>query len=270
MKDISKEITKASEELQVVMMANLFLISENIIFQIMARKKRLNPSKYQDAIKKIKPKGINEYKNDLQAAIAAISSDSLDQVKSEIPSKRNIQLMENEERLLFGEFEKLPANIRNRIKASNDLLIGTQIADLEKAMFFQFGDSVYSEKPDKEIERDLKEKADKYIEGNAIKTGATLTATKTVNEVRNAFFFTKEVLEEIEAFEFMNSNPISAICRDLVGTIFSKNDPNHYRYTAPLHYNCKSWIRPMLKLKKNQKIEKLEPSTKEIKDSVQF
>lgn len=35
-------------------------------------------------------------------------------------------------------------------------------------------------------------------------------------------------------------------------------------------HNCKSFIRPILKLKPNQKIEKFKPSTKKIEDTIQF
>ena len=199
-----------------------------------------------------------------------MSSDALDQARKDVPAAKNVKLMENEERLLFGEFENLPADIRRRINNSNQLLIDTQIADLEKAIFFQFNSSLSSDKPIKEIESDMSEKAESYITGNAIKAGASVVAANVVNEARNAFFFDKKTLEHIEAFQFMNGDPVSLICNDLAGLIFDKNDPNAFRYTPPLHYNCKSWIRPILRLKKGQEIQKFKPSTKKIEDTIQF
>lgn len=267
---INKDIKKSKEAIQDVMQSNLALIAQSMIDQIIGKAKNLTPSKMLNATKDIKPKGVNAYKSDLKSTLAVVSSDALDQARSEVPAAKNVKLMENEERLLFGEFEQLPPDIRGRINNANQLLIGTQIADLEKAIFFQFNSSVASEKPIKEIEADMTEKAEKYILGNAIQAGASVVAANTVNESRNAFFFEDDVLEEVEAFQFMNGDPVSPICNDLAGTIFSKNDPNAFRYTPPLHYNCKSWIRPILKLKPNQKIEKFEPSTKELKNSIQF
>ena len=270
MANIKKQIKVSKESIQDVMQMNLAKIAESMISQIIGRAKKLNPSQMLNATKDIKPKGIAAYKSDLKATLAVVSSDALDQARKEVPRAKNVKLMENEERLLFGEFEKLPADIRRRINNSNQLLIGTQIADLEKAIFFQFNSSVASDKPLKEIEADLNEKAETYITGNAIQAGSAVVAANVVNEARNAFFFDKKTLEEIEAFQFMNGDPVSLICNDLDGLIFDKNDPNAFRYTPPLHYNCKSWIRPVLKLKKGQEIQKFKPSTKKIEDTIQF
>ena len=270
MANIRKQIKNSKESIQEIMQLNLAIIAESMISQIIGKAKKLNPSQMLSATKDIKPKGIANYKSDLKATLAVVSSDALDQARKEVPKAKNVKLMEDEERLLFGEFEKLPADIRRRINNSNQLLIGTQIADLEKAIFFQFGSSVASEKSIKEIESDLNEKAETYITGNAIQAGSAVVAANVVNEARNAFFFDKKTLEEIEAFQFMNGDPVSLICNDLDGLIFDKNDPNAFRYTPPLHYNCKSWIRPILRLKKGQEIQKFKPSTKKIEDTIQF
>lgn len=266
----NKQIRKSKEAIQDTMQIGLAAIADSIISQVINKAKKLPQSKMGDAIKNVNPKKTNQYKSDLKATLAVVSSDALDQARSEVPKKKNVKLMENEERLLFGEFENLPPKIRKRITDANNLLIGTQIADLEKAIFFQFNSSVASEKPIKEVESDIREKAEAYIVGNAIQAGASVVSANTVNEARNAFFFEDDVLEEIEAFQFMNGDPVSIICTDLAGTIFAKDDPNAFRYTPPLHYNCKSWIRPILQLKKGQKIEKFKPSTKKIEDTIQF
>lgn len=269
-KSISKQIKDSKEETQDTMQINLAFISDSMIDQVMKNKKRLSDAQVLNSTKDIKPKGINAYKSDLKATLAVISSLALDQARSEVPMASKVKLMENEERLLFGEFEQLPSPIKKRINSSNQLLIGTQISDLEKAIFFQFGSSVSSDKSDSEIEFDMKEKAESYITGNAISAGSSVVAANMVNEARNAFFFQDDVLDQIEAFQFMNGDPVSIICNDLAGTIFAKDDPNAFRYTPPLHYNCKSWIRPILKLKSNQIIVKFKPSTKKIEETIQF
>lgn len=266
----NKQIKKAGDEIENVMQRNLASIADSIIKRLIKKAKSLPNSRMLDAVKGIKPSGLNIYKSDLKATMAVVASDALDYARNEIPKAKKVKLMENEERLLFGEFENLPPKIRKRIETSNQLLIGTQIADLEKAIFFQFNSSVVAEKDIKNIEYDVNEKAQSFIGGNSIKAGAAVTAANMVNEVRTAFFFSDEVLEEIEAFEFMNGDPVSAVCTDLAGTIFSKNDPDAFKYTPPLHYNCKSWIRPILKLKKGQEIKKLKPSTQKIEETIQF
>lgn len=269
---VSKQIKDSTEEIRKMMQFNLSMIANSMVSQIMGKANALPESKRLDATKDISSKGINAYKSDLRAAIAAVSSIALDGARKEVPKASKVKLMENEERLLFGEFEKLPANIRKRINASNDKIIGTQISDLEKNLFFTFDSATRKKLGLSETEFELNESSGMYVSGNAVRGAASVSAANTVNEVRNAFFFEDEVLEQIEAFEFMNNTPQNrtAICEDLVGTIFAKNDPNHFRYTPPLHYNCRSWIRPILKLKKNQEITKLKPSTAKIEETIQF
>lgn len=266
---ISKQIKKSKESIQEVMQVNLAFIADSIIEKIMNNARKSTRSTVLNSTKGIKPSGINAYKSDLKATLAVVSSDALDQARSEVPSKSKVKLMENEHRLLFGEFENLPPEMRRRINNANQLLIDTQIADLEKTIYFQFNSSVTSDKPLKEVESDVRDKAEKYITGNAILAGAGVVSATTVNESRNSFFFDDEVLGEIEAFQFMNEVPNAQICKDLKGKYFPKNDPNFFRYTGPLHYNCDSWMRPVLKLPKGVKVERLTPTKAGIK-SIQF
>ena len=270
MKDIKKDIEAGAIELKNIMQANLANIAEDMIDQVIKKSKKLKGMDKFNAIKDIKPKGIDVYKNEILTVMAVIASDSLDQVRKEIPKASKVKFIENEERLMFGEFENLPKDIRQRITQSNDLLVGTQIADLEKSIFLQFDSSTSSGKDIAVIKKDMEEKAEKYILGSSVRVASTISSSQIVNESRNGFFFEDEVLDEIEAFQFMNSDPVTLICKDLVGTVFSKNEANHFLYTPPLHYNCKSWIRAIIKLDKNQKITRLKPSSKKIADTIQF
>ena len=268
-KNISKDIEKAALQIKDVMQMNLATITDDMISQIMVNYRKSTPSTQINSTKNIKQRGVNKYKQEILASMSTVSFDAFQQVRTEVPAAKNVKLMENEERLLFGEFEKLPTAVQKRLKLSSQQLIGAQMADLEKAIFFQFGSSIVNTDSAKEIQADMEDKAEKYITGPAVTSGSTLNAANTVNEARNAFFFDDQVLEEIEAFQFMNGDPVSPICQWLAGKIFPKNHPNHLRFTPPLHYNCKSWIRPILTLKKSQKVEKLNPP-KTAKESIQF
>lgn len=265
-----KQIKAGSEEVKQVMQLNLEFISQSIIDQIMVNARKLSRANMLNATKDIKPKGLVAYRQDLEATMAALSSVALDQVRKEVPAAKNVKLMENEERLLFGEFERLPAQTRKRITASNQKIIGTQVADLEKNLFFTFDSATRKNLGLSEIEFELNESSGAYVSGNSVNAAARVQSARTVNDVRNAFFFNDEVLSEIEAFQFMNESPNAAICVNLQNTIFAKDDPNHFRYTGPLHYNCDSWMRAILKLKKGQEIEKLQPTTKAAIESIQF
>ena len=192
MANINKDIARSKIEIESVMQSNLALIAESIIRQVINKAKRLKPSNILKAIKDIKPKGSHKYKVDLKSVLSVLSSEALDQARKEVPAAKKVKLMENEHRLLFGEFEELPPDIRKRISAANELLIGTQIADLEKALFFHFTSAVASEKPLKEIESELNDKAESYILGPAIQAGSSVVAANVVNEARNAFFFDRD------------------------------------------------------------------------------
>ena len=252
-----KQIKIGGEALKKIMQVHLVEISKNIIKKLMInhRKNKTN------AVKNINPSGKTFYKDDLKKAVSVIAKKALDEAKKEIPKVLDYK---------FSEFEKLPPKIRKRILQANELLINTQVADLEKAIYFQYNSSVASGLSESEIAYLVSEKAGSYIESNSISAGAFLSSANMVNEVRNAFFFDDKVLESIDAFQFVNGDPVTDICSDLDGLIFSKNDPNAFKYTPPLHYNCKSYIQPIVNLKKGQKIEKLRPSTNELDDQIQF
>jgi SPP1 gp7 family putative phage head morphogenesis protein len=122
-----------------------------------------------------------------------------------------------------------------------------------------------------QIQADLNDSAIGWLDGTALETGASLNASTIINSARNAFFFDDQVLEEVEAFEFVNGDPVTEICQDLNGTVFAKDDPAADRYMPPLHWNCKSYIVPILKGNLgNKEIEKLKPSNKRLDAMVQF
>ncbi len=277
-KNISKDIEKASKNLKFIMQDNLSSIAGNMISQVMTNYRQLGSTKKIDATKNIKKVGEKNYQNEILTATSLISANSLEQASKEVPKAKNVKLAEKIPSIKLGEFEKLPPKVRNSLKRNSELLIGTQLADLEKVLFFQFNTSLRNDVSENQIENEMIESAEKYIEGNAINAGASVVAANVVNDARQAYFFEDEVLEEIDAFQFVNGDPVSPICNELAGTVFSKNDPNLQKYWTPLHYNCKSWMRPILKgnlpkVKNSKgeygKTEKFTPS-KAAQKSIQF
>lgn len=244
---IKQSITDASKALKKIMQENLAEIAKEMIAQIMVGYRNLPESQRFNAIKDVAPKGINAYKSALKNAVSVVAYEALKDVRKEIPSKRNVRLAFDEDSLKLGEFESLPADIQKRILAQVNLLTGTQISDLEKRVYFQYTSSVDSTDSETLIQSDLSESAEDYIGGQSVNGGADATASQTINEARLAFFTDDSVEEEIEAYEFVNEDPVSQICTDLAGTVFAKDDPDLYRYWPPLHFNCKSWIRAILK-----------------------
>lgn len=244
---IKQKISEASAALKKIMQENLAEITREMIEQIMIGYRNLPPSKRLNAIKDVSPVGIMAYKKAMKNAVSVIAYDALQQARREVPKKRNVKLAFDEESLQLGEFENLPADIQARIMSQINLLTGTQIADLERAVYFQYTSSVVSTDSESLLYNDLETAAEDYLEGTAISGASSASAAQIINEARLAFFSDDAVSEEIDAYEFVNEDPVAEICQDLAGTVFDKEDPDLNRYWPPLHFNCKSWIRPILK-----------------------
>lgn len=236
---VRADIKEATLALREVMREGLSSIADAMIAQIMKNYRNLTDSKRFDATKDVKAEGINAYRESLLSAMTVIAADALEKARKEVPKKKNVRLAEiNEDALKLGEWEKLPPDLRRKLESQLRLLIGTQIADLEKVVYFQFNSSVDSTDSEATLKADLEDAAGEFVLGNSINGGASATSAQTINEARIAFFLDDEVSQEVEAFEFVNGDPVSPICTDLAGTIFAKDDPNLHRYYPPLHFNA--------------------------------
>lgn len=263
------QITEATNAMRDLMQSYLNETATKMIEKVMKNVRNLPDASKLNAIKNIPWYGVTEYKAALLEAMTLVSSEALAQARKEVPAAKKVKL---------GEWENLPASIRKRLTAKNTLLINTQMSDLEKAIFFQFQSSVDSTDSLDTLEQDLIEASDSYVFGQAIVGGSGVISAEIVNEARSAFFYADDVLEEIDAFVFVNENPVTDICIDLNGTVFAKDDPGRDRYQPPLHFNCKSSIQAILKgnldhaLKKygQEEIQKLKPSKSAYEDTIQF
>lgn len=257
-----------------VMQDGLLPIADLMIGQITKAWKNATPAQRAKAVGDIPIKGKAEYKQLIKDAITLAAYEALQDARKEVPKASNVKLVEKLDSVKFATktiYEKLPKALRDFIDTNTELLVGTQLDDLKKNLLFQYRDSFDTTEDLAVLRGDLKDAAVEFIDGQGVTAGANLVASKTVNEARSAFFFDKETLEEIDAFEFVNGDPVTPVCADLAGTIFAKDDPNMFRYTPPLHWNCKSYIQPILKGNLgNKEIEKLKPSTKKIEDTIQF
>lgn len=268
---IRRLIQQGSLALKAVMIEHLSIMAENMIQQVIAHMKTLPESKRMDAIMDLQPKGVQAYREAMLAAMSVISADALKEARKEVPNGKSVQLSEDvENSLQLGEFEKLPASIRNKLFRQYQLLSMTQITDLQKTIAWQFNHSVDSTDSLAILKADLEDAAYEMATGPRVTAGAGSIASQIVNETRGEFFDDPEIRSQISAFRFVNGDPVSPICQDLAGTIFDVDDPDRFRYTPPLHFNCKSYIEPIIELKSGMEITKLKPSTAKLEDSIQF
>lgn len=271
-------IKESASILEEVMLTELAAIGDAMVTKIIGRARGLTPSERLKAINDIPWPGEMDYQRAITEALAEIALDSISSARAEVPGAKNVKLSEQIEGAMTlaassttTVLSQLPAALQRFIKKQAELLVGTQLADLQKNIVYQYTDSYDTTDDMDVVAADLRGAAADYIEGQAPSAGASLLSAKTVNEARNAFFFEPDVLEEVDAFEFVNGDPVTQVCQDLSGTVFAKDDPDMFRYTPPLHWNCKSYIRPIPRGKiGNRQIEKLKPSTKAIEETIQF
>lgn len=243
-----KQLRAAKEEIKALMQVSLKAMGDDLISQLTAKAKKLPPSKALEAIKQVSPKGSLEYKAALKDALARVAQQALEQARREVPKVKSLRFAElGGASMTLSEFDKLPPQIKKRVQAQTDLLTDSQLADMQKAVLFQYSSSVGSTESAAIVAKDLTESLAKYVEGASVSAGAGNVVGFVVNDARMYFFNQPEVQDEIEAYEFINNDPQSEICKDLAGTVFAKDDPESARFMPPLHHNCESYIAPVLK-----------------------
>lgn len=248
--------------LRELMMVSLSKIASNVIEDVMKNYRNSIPSQQINATKGVATRGMNEYKAELKEALAVIAREAIEDAKKEIPNGKKIK---------FSELDRLAPEVAKRVLNQSELLVGKQLADLKSKIFFQFSSSQASTDSESTIEKDLQDAGDDFIEGVSVTAGASASASTIVNESRSAFFYQDDTLEEIEAFQFVNDSPVTDICEDLNGSIFAKDDPDADRYRPPLHWNCDSYIIPILVGNlKGREVGGLKPSNKKLEDQIQF
>lgn len=269
----------SGDALKEIVQSHLTVIAENMIDQIRRKFQAAIPSDRINAINGIEPVGVNAYKDEILTAFSIISFDAIEEARKEVPKKKNVKLCDAKvSTFKLSEFDKLPPDIQKKIKQQAKLLVGTHIADLEKNIFFQFNSSWDATDSMDELMDDLFDSADDYIRGVAVTSGSATLASKLVNDARSAFFLDDDVLSEVEGFVFRNDDPVSEVCENLElhfgpdsGNIIAKDDPDLFKYTPPLHFNCKSSLEPVLLGDSGgRETKKFRPTTSEIENKIQF
>lgn len=265
---IKKQIREARQGLRELMQEHLAIIAQNLVNQIMSRARRLPPAQALDAIKGLDHVGIADYRDALTTALAVVATDALEQVRREVPKAKNVKL---------SEFDDLPADVKRKIKAQIQLLLGTadadgtQISDLKKSILFQYTSSHDSTDSLDLIQEDLESAATDFIDGQSVAGSSSYLASKVVNDSRKSFLLDPEVTEQLAALQYMNEDPVTAICNDLADTVFSPTDPGADRYWPPLHWGCDGWVMPVLPGNLGGKeVTSLKPSKASLEDEIQF
>lgn len=176
------------------------------------------------------------FKDMFKASTGDTANKALDNVLKELGATRDTFK-------LADDIGDLPKSMQKAILAEALLTAEFLDVDLEKVVLFTFNLNFDQTDSAAVIKQELTIQRDKFMTPNRTKTAATNVTSKVTNSVRNDVFQSPDVLEEIESFVFVNPNPISAICQNLTGRVFSKEEYATTPFLPPLHHNCKSTIR---------------------------
>ncbi len=196
-------------------------------------------------------KGVNQYKTELRESLAEVANSSLEGARKDTPKAKNVKLSEHIQLAAprGGYFNALPTNVKRIVQNAADLIVKTQVNDLEKIVSFQYNSSSAASDNIDQILFDVEGAAQNTIDGStangtSIDAAAGNAISSIENQARLEWFFEPDVLDTIESFTFTNEDPISEICQELDGTTWAVNDPDLDRYSPPLHHNCKSRLEP--------------------------
>ena len=273
---IEQEAKTVSE----VMKSNLQFIGEKLVADVVRKYKQLPENSKLKAIDNIKLGGTAKYKRQLKGTLTTTSTKALEQVKQEVPDAADVKLKNNDEffklldnygsiKFADSDFSALPAHVRKLIALQSTRIVDRQAAELEDRVAFTFMQTEQTTDSAATIEKEISNAANDYVDSATINTAATNVSSTLVNQTRNEFFFDDEVLEEIYAFRFVNSDPKAPICIRLAGQVFAKNDTEFLQFSPPLHHNCKSYLAAVPNAAKTKPvIEPLPPITADQRKSI--
>ncbi len=180
--------------------------------------------------------GSNEFKKSIRSYIGEVGQAAIDKVLQEIgKTKESLKLTEE-------EFKDLPNKSKRKLVAEAKLFSDFLDNDMEKVVLFAFNGFVDETDSAAALTQEMTRQRDRYLSGPALRAASVNMTSKTVNTIRNDVFQEPDVLDDIESFIFTNPAPVSAICQNLTGRVFSKEEYATTPYLPPLHHNCKSFI----------------------------
>ncbi len=267
---VPKQIKDGKGLLKQVFQEGLATIADDYISRLMSACRRAQPAQKINAIRGLDLVGVQSYKSEVIDALGTVAFAAITQARKEVPKAKDVKLSDAGA-ILFSDYDRLPPRLAKQIKNRTDILVGKQIGDLQATINFAYGNAEDETDSDDSVESTIRDSALGWLDGTALESGSSLNSAQVISDARNAFFFDDDTLQEIDAFEFVNGDPVTEICQDLAGTIFAKDDPGADEYFPPLHWNCKSSIQPILLGDLGDRdTEALKPSKASLDDEVEF
>lgn len=238
---VESKIDKDAEALKKIMIDNLNGFRDQIVSQSGNHWKGSSESKKVKA-PKYKLNGLNKYKSELTEELSRQYNTSVNQARNENRRFKNIKLSETEFRIKLAEKDKLNTKAKNRISGLVESLVTAHTADLEKVGSLQYAQRAESTDSLDDFSQGIKDQIDKTIKGPMTTAGSIINASTMTNMGRKDFFGEMIKTGEVESFTWVNSSPVSEICKGLNGTTLPSDHPDVNKYWPPLHHNCKTYV----------------------------
>lgn len=174
--------------------------------------------------------------------------------------------------VIFSDY--LSFEQKQKIDAKAQVLSDTQKQDAIKPIDFQYQSSLdYAD--DDQLEKDMNDAADKYTDGASIDVASDVQASKSTNDalVDAANEWSEETGDSIVSYTFVavDDDKTTALCTELNEHTFDANDPDVFKYSPPLHFNCRSYMQVnTASMKDNPEISPPVKLSKEAQGQLQF
>jgi len=233
---VGRKIEVVGKEMSKNMSAAMSVRGEKLVSQMMEIWRNAPKSKQREQVNRLKVPGKNDYKKEISRDLAEIYVQATAGVKQEL-SGDGLKLAEE------SEIRDLPAESKATGASQADLIVESQDADLRKNLFFSFTAKADTLPTEAQMNANLLDVVNRYVTGASMRVSGPNAIAQAVNLARNAVFQKKETLSKIESFIFTNPSPEAAICVELKGRVFTKEEYVISDKLPPLHHNCNSWIR---------------------------
>lgn len=245
-----KAFDKNKARLKALMQSNLKEMYSGLKAKLKTKYNGLPDSDKILCAKGVDTPGVVAYKSALVECLAQFAQQSIDAAKKQA----RVKLSESDQTIKLGAgfYNKLPPAIQKIVNIQASLVADTQVADMEKSVFFSFTTAAVKSDDIDNILNQVDESVEPMIEGSTAKgmsvdAGAGDALAHVAQQAALETFFAPDVLDTIESFTFTNEDPVSEICQSLAGTTFAPGDADLSTYQPPLHHNCKSRLVPNMK-----------------------
>jgi hypothetical protein len=244
----SKWVDKEADATTDLMDKNLTTIKEDLLKDIESVLQSGNIE--GQGLRNIELRGVDTYKKELQGKSAAMVNEGFTDAKKTFSNfkRKNKSAFENVKTWLQETFKpkNLPSDLHVYVLNKVDSVVDIQTEDIRGKAILTAQSNI-DLLPIEQIVAEVDIVVTNIINSNKIKTGADNLTTDSYNTGAR-HYNTKVISTEIQAYRFTNSAPVAPICRSLVGHIYKAGSNALSKIWTPLHFRCKSRLRPIYKI----------------------